>query len=162
VCRDCGTVESPEWRKVRPRPRPRRSSTNTAHVQGPDGPKSLCNACGSSQSHIFVENIILTLRPQVSASPSSSRRATSSPRSSPRSRLERLIPSSPCTLPIYHDRPPSLYLCLAPTRVHFCLYPLLPPVRINFVTLRRARQSEKCRLDDRLVSSPPSIPSKAT
>lgn len=28
VCRDCGTVESPEWRK------------------GPDGPKSLCNACG--------------------------------------------------------------------------------------------------------------------
>ncbi|SGY75681.1 BQ5605_C005g03438 [Microbotryum silenes-dioicae] len=28
VCRDCGTVDSPEWRK------------------GPDGPKSLCNACG--------------------------------------------------------------------------------------------------------------------
>ncbi|GAA6004933.1 PAS domain-containing GATA-type transcription factor [Rhodotorula paludigena] len=28
VCRDCGTVESPEWRK------------------GPEGPKSLCNACG--------------------------------------------------------------------------------------------------------------------
>ncbi|GAA5894689.1 hypothetical protein JCM6882_006659 [Rhodosporidiobolus microsporus] len=28
VCRDCGTVDSPEWRK------------------GPEGPKSLCNACG--------------------------------------------------------------------------------------------------------------------
>lgn len=28
MCRDCGTVDSPEWRK------------------GPDGPKSLCNACG--------------------------------------------------------------------------------------------------------------------
>ncbi|KAG1239452.1 hypothetical protein G6F68_018623 [Rhizopus microsporus] len=28
VCTDCGTTESPEWRK------------------GPNGPKTLCNACG--------------------------------------------------------------------------------------------------------------------
>lgn len=28
VCHECGTTESPEWRK------------------GPAGPKSLCNACG--------------------------------------------------------------------------------------------------------------------
>ena len=28
VCTDCGTLDSPEWRK------------------GPNGPKTLCNACG--------------------------------------------------------------------------------------------------------------------
>lgn len=33
VCTDCGTLDSPEWRK------------------GPNGPKTLCNACGCESSH---------------------------------------------------------------------------------------------------------------
>lgn len=33
VCTDCGTLDSPEWRK------------------GPNGPKTLCNACGRESSH---------------------------------------------------------------------------------------------------------------
>lgn len=43
VCTDCGTVESPEWRK------------------GPQGPKTLCNACGlrySKQSRKIKENTV--------------------------------------------------------------------------------------------------------
>ncbi|GAA6061673.1 hypothetical protein JCM10212_000856 [Sporobolomyces blumeae] len=38
VCRDCGTVDSPEWRK------------------GPDGPKSLCNACGLRYAKLVSKN----------------------------------------------------------------------------------------------------------
>lgn len=34
VCTDCGTLDSPEWRK------------------GPSGPKTLCNACGCEYSHV--------------------------------------------------------------------------------------------------------------
>ena len=46
VCTDCGTLDSPEWRK------------------GPNGPKTLCNACGRTYSgSLFVH---------VSLSPSSS------------------------------------------------------------------------------------------
>jgi PAS domain S-box-containing protein len=33
VCTDCGTLDSPEWRK------------------GPNGPKTLCNACGRKSAH---------------------------------------------------------------------------------------------------------------
>lgn len=43
VCTDCGTVESPEWRK------------------GPQGPKTLCNACGlryAKQSRKSKENTV--------------------------------------------------------------------------------------------------------
>ena len=38
VCRDCGRTDSPEWRK------------------GPEGPKTLCNACGMSSlfSHLLT------------------------------------------------------------------------------------------------------------
>ncbi|CEQ39859.1 SPOSA6832_01443 [Sporobolomyces salmonicolor] len=49
VCRDCGTVDSPEWRKVRLLCFPRvlcTSLTSSSASQGPEGPKSLCNACG--------------------------------------------------------------------------------------------------------------------
>lgn len=35
VCTDCGTLDSPEWRK------------------GPNGPKTLCNACGCAFSPLF-------------------------------------------------------------------------------------------------------------
>ena len=35
VCTDCGTLDSPEWRK------------------GPNGPKTLCNACGCKLSHFL-------------------------------------------------------------------------------------------------------------
>jgi len=40
VCTDCGTLDSPEWRK------------------GPNGPKTLCNACGRKfpQSTSFIHN----------------------------------------------------------------------------------------------------------
>jgi ribosomal protein L37E len=47
VCRTCGRTESPEWRKVRIIVYSRGCTlTNCLHWQGPDGPKSLCNACG--------------------------------------------------------------------------------------------------------------------
>ena len=36
VCTDCGTLDSPEWRK------------------GPNGPKTLCNACGCTFSPLFL------------------------------------------------------------------------------------------------------------
>jgi len=37
VCTDCGTLDSPEWRK------------------GPSGPKTLCNACGCKFSFLYVK-----------------------------------------------------------------------------------------------------------
>jgi len=43
VCTDCGTLDSPEWRK------------------GPSGPKTLCNACGREYSpYVTLTNISLT------------------------------------------------------------------------------------------------------
>jgi PAS domain S-box-containing protein len=43
VCTDCGTLDSPEWRK------------------GPSGPKTLCNACGCKYSKLpFNNGMILT------------------------------------------------------------------------------------------------------
>lgn len=44
VCTDCGTLDSPEWRK------------------GPNGPKTLCNACGCELSLVgnFFDHSILT------------------------------------------------------------------------------------------------------
>jgi len=41
VCTDCGTLDSPEWRK------------------GPSGPKTLCNACGCRFSPLYVHSFIL-------------------------------------------------------------------------------------------------------
>ncbi len=38
VCTDCGTLDSPEWRK------------------GPSGPKTLCNACGRMRLHFLLMN----------------------------------------------------------------------------------------------------------
>ena len=46
VCQTCGRTDSPEWRKVSP------GHVGTVwwliceYAQGPDGPKTLCNACG--------------------------------------------------------------------------------------------------------------------
>jgi hypothetical protein len=37
VCTDCGTLDSPEWRK------------------GPNGPKTLCNACGCKSASAWIE-----------------------------------------------------------------------------------------------------------
>jgi len=42
VCTDCGTLDSPEWRK------------------GPQGPKTLCNACGCKSLHSILFNTLLT------------------------------------------------------------------------------------------------------
>jgi DNA-directed RNA polymerase subunit RPC12/RpoP len=41
VCTDCGTLDSPEWRK------------------GPNGPKTLCNACGRKFLHHEVKRLDL-------------------------------------------------------------------------------------------------------
>jgi len=47
VCVTCGRTDSPEWRKVRPRPESLLSSyLKDFFAQGPLGPKTLCNACG--------------------------------------------------------------------------------------------------------------------
>ncbi|KAB5595984.1 GATA zinc finger domain-containing protein 8 [Ceratobasidium theobromae] len=43
-CRRCNRTDSPAWRKVCPS----RAYTPADRVQGPDGPKTLCNACGLS------------------------------------------------------------------------------------------------------------------
>lgn len=42
VCTDCGTLDSPEWRK------------------GPNGPKTLCNACGCTLTHATFYSHMLT------------------------------------------------------------------------------------------------------
>jgi hypothetical protein len=42
VCTDCGTLDSPEWRK------------------GPSGPKTLCNACGCKLTTFDLPNHLLT------------------------------------------------------------------------------------------------------
>jgi PAS domain S-box-containing protein len=42
VCTDCGTLDSPEWRK------------------GPNGPKTLCNACGCKSICLSVFQYVLT------------------------------------------------------------------------------------------------------
>lgn len=41
VCTDCGTLDSPEWRK------------------GPNGPKTLCNACGCKLLTVFLRFLVL-------------------------------------------------------------------------------------------------------
>lgn len=43
VCTDCGTLDSPEWRK------------------GPNGPKTLCNACGCESALVLECILILTI-----------------------------------------------------------------------------------------------------
>jgi PAS domain S-box-containing protein len=43
VCTDCGTLDSPEWRK------------------GPKGPKSLCNACGRKLNSVINIERVLTI-----------------------------------------------------------------------------------------------------
>lgn len=56
VCRDCGTIDSPEWRKVSPVfAFLAWSLTQSLPLlqQGPDGPKSLCNACGKFRDVVF-------------------------------------------------------------------------------------------------------------
>ena len=44
VCTDCGTLDSPEWRK------------------GPSGPKTLCNACGCKSISKYHSCLLLTLQ----------------------------------------------------------------------------------------------------
>jgi PAS domain S-box-containing protein len=74
VCTDCGTLDSPEWRK------------------GPNGPKSLCNACGCKRFLLSTPSIA---KRKQCAGRRKKRRDRAKPRP-PKANLASLNPHFPC------------------------------------------------------------------